>query len=268
MSMMGTVTPWDAVARGYSEVMMDLFQGYSDAALERVPLQSSHRIADIGCGPGTLSLAAAGRVANVTAVDFSEEMMALLSKSVSAGGIGNIEPHHGDGQELPFDDGSFDAAFSMFGLMFFPDRKKGYAELFRTLKPGGQVCVSSWAALSRSPLLDTTFRAMQKVNPDIPDPQYDDASLENPDVLRAELSEAGFGDVVVHEVEHAVEFASAEAFWDDMVKGVAPLVMMKKATPDDVWRERAAHAVERVEALAGPFPTRLSATALLGVGIR
>ncbi len=268
MSMMGTVAPWDSVARGYSDVTMGLFQGYSDAALELIPLQGSHHIADIGCGPGTLALAAADKVAKVTAVDFSEEMIALLAQTLSSEGIGNIDPHHGDGQSLPFDDSVFDASFSMFGLMFFPDRAKGYAQLHRTLKPGGHVCVSSWAALSRSPLLETMFRGMQKINPDIPDPRYDETSLENPEILKAELSGAGFREIVIHEVEDSTDFASAEAFWNDMVKGTAPIVMMRKSIPDDIWQERSARAVEHVEAIAGPFPTRLSATALLGHGVR
>ena len=222
MSMLSEVAPWDLVAEGYTDTTMRLFRGYIDAALDLVPLGKDDRIADIACGPGTLSLAAANRVGCVKALDFSENMLAMLRQGMAEQGARNIEPHHGDGQDLPFEDGEFDAVFSMFGLMFFPDRPKGYAELFRTLKPGGRACVSSWAPVSRSPIMAAMFGAMQAIKPEIPDPIYDLTSLENPDVLEAELNQMGFRDVIVHPVTHGAEIESAERFWNKYGQGQRP----------------------------------------------
>jgi ubiquinone/menaquinone biosynthesis C-methylase UbiE len=53
----------------------------------------------------------ADRVASVKALDFSENMIAMLRKGMADAGANNVEPHHGDGHALP-----------MFGLMLFPDR--------------------------------------------------------------------------------------------------------------------------------------------------
>ncbi|MEM7443538.1 MAG: class I SAM-dependent methyltransferase [Pseudomonadota bacterium] len=268
MSMLSGVAPWDMVAEGYAETTKHWFRPYIEAALDLVPLTNNDQIADIACGPGTLSLAAAGRVASVKALDFSENMLAMLRESIAEEGVDNIEAVQGDGQDLPYEDGTFDAAFSMFGLMFFPDRSKGYAELRRTLKPGGHVCVASWAPVAHSPVMTAMFGAMQAIKPDLPDPTYDATSLENPDVLKAELSAAGFRDVSVHHVTLSSEITSAEDFWAGMVKGSAPVLMLKNATPEEVWREKSKRAVDHIETEVGPLPVTLSATAYVGVGVK
>jgi len=268
MSMLSTVAPWDLVAEGYSETTMKLFQGYVDAALDLVALQGDDDIVDIACGPGTLALVAAKKVASVKAVDFSENMLSMLRKGMADGGLTNIEPCKGDGQELPYRDESFNAAFSLFGLMFFPDRAKGYAEIFRTLKPGGRVCISSWAPVDRSPMMQTMFGAMKAIKPDLPGPRTDMESLENPDRLESELSAAGLREVEVHRVTKSASIASAKEFWESMVKGSAPVTMMKNSMSEEVWREKCEIAIDSVEKAVGSFPALLSADAWFGVGVK
>lgn len=268
MSMLSTVAPWDLVAEGYSETTMKFFQGYVDAALEMVALRSDDDIVDIACGPGTLTLAAAEKAASVKALDFSENMLSILRQRMADRGVNNIETHKGDGQDLPYGDEIFDAAFSLFGLMFFPDRAKGYAEIYRTLKPGGRVCISSWAPVDCSPMMQTMFGAMQAIKPDLPSPKTNPESLENPDFLKSELSAAGFRDVEVHGVTMSMPVASAAEFWESMVKGSAPVMMMKNSMPEEAWREKSEIAVDYVEKSLGSFPASLSSDAWLGVGVK
>lgn len=268
MSILSTVAPWDLVAAGYSETTMTVFQGYMEAALELVELHSGDDILDVACGPGTLALAAAGRVASVKALDFSENMLAMLRKGMAAGGVTNIEPRQGDGQDLPYGDDSFDAAFSMFGLMFFPDRAKGYAEILRTLKPGGQICISSWAPVEDSPLMQTMFSALMAINPDMPAPKSDLESLENPELLKAELAAAGFRDVEVRRVTNSMAITSVAEFWDGMVKGSAPVTLMKNSMSEQAWREKSTIAIAAVEKAIGALPALLSSDAWLGTGVK
>lgn len=266
MNLLSSVEPWDIVAEGYATVTSDLLRPFSEAALDRVAVRPGDRVADIACGPGSLSQLAAARGATVDAVDFSPAMIAQLERRIAASGLERIRAQLGDGQALPFDDAVFDAAFSMFGLMFFPDRAQGFAEMLRTLKPGGLACVSSWAPTVESPLVFTMLKAFQQVNPSLPDPVYDIESLENPDVLKTDMIQAGFREVEVHAVQVQSEFASAQTLWADMARGSAPIAMARRGVPDAAWDAKATLAVGYIDRAAGPFPAALGLKAFLGVG--
>ena len=259
--------PWDLVAKGYSEITMAVFQGYTDAALAMVNLDSQSRILDLACGPGTLALTAAKDVDQVKAVDFSREMIGILNHTLESEGIKNIETWCGDGQALPFEDNSFDAAFSMFGLMFFPDRMKGYREIFRTLKPGGVVVISSWAPLSDSPLQQAVFGALREMMPSMPKPQQNVESLENPEFFREEMTKAGFKDVRIEPVSCGTEITSIDSFWEDTVKGAAPLVMVKNSMTEEQWQEKSKIALGYLQKTIGDSKN-LSAQAWLGYGVK
>lgn len=267
MSMLSSVTPWNAVAEGYASTSMGVFRGYSEAALDLLAVEGGRQILDNACGPGTLALAAAELGARVDAVDFSPNMLAQLEAQLDLHPNSEVTPICADGQSLPFEDERFDAAFSMFGLMFFPDRARGYAEMRRTLKPHGRICISSWARLENSPLLELMWTTLQAINPDIPDPQYDTQSLENPELLKAELEGAGFGQVEIHTVRKAVSFESAQGLWDTMARGSAPVVMMKAALEPDAWRACEAKAIAHIQA-ATASTSRLEAEAYLGIAIK
>lgn len=262
-NMLSTQTPWDAVAPGYAEITMKLFRTYADAALQLAKLGRDDHIVDIACGPGTLALAAAPSVANIQAVDFSKSMLEWLHKHIDQNDISNIESHCGDAQQLPFEDNRFDAAFSMFGLMFFPDRAKGYAEIYRTLKPGGKTVISSWAPVAESSAFQAIFGALKTINPDIPEPQTDIESLENPDFFSRELAKAGFTNISIHRVTGNMEIKTVEAFWSDMCKANAPLVMLINSMPAAVWQEKNRIALEYLRMRIPQTPTQVSAVAWL-----
>lgn len=268
MNMLSSVAPWDMVAEGYSEVTMTMLQGYVYEALTLTDLNKDSHVLDIACGPGTLALSVAQKIKSVSAIDFSEAMINIFDETIKDQSIDNIETFCGDAQKLPYKDDSFDAAFSMFGLMFFPDRMCGYQEIYRTLKPGGKTVISSWAPTTQSPLMMAIFGAVRAMNPDIPEPQTDIESLENPEFFKAELTKAGFRDVEVLPVSNSVLVNSVEEFWDDMVKGSAPLVMMKNSIPEEVWQEKILIALDYLRDTIGELPTTLSADAWLGVGVK
>src|SRR5688572_30595973 len=136
--------PWSLVSDDYSLELLPLFERFSRDALELAPTPAGARLLDVAAGPGTLTLLAAEAGRSLAAIDFSPQMVANLKRRLNGAQLG-ADVRLGDGQALPWEDGQFDAAFSMFGLMFFPDRARGFAELLRVLKPGGVAVVSSWA---------------------------------------------------------------------------------------------------------------------------
>ena len=78
--------------------------------------------------------------ANITCLDYSENMMASAREKAGAIGIKNITFLQGDVGALPFEDESFDIVLSLNGFHAFPDKEAAYRETYRVLKPGGTFC--------------------------------------------------------------------------------------------------------------------------------
>ncbi|MFI6048143.1 methyltransferase domain-containing protein [Nocardia sp. NPDC051321] len=257
--------PWDLVADGYAEFAPAIMRPFAERALEYASATTSSQVIDIAAGTGILSLLAAPRVAQVHAIDFSGPMIERLITAAGAAGLTNIEASVGDGQSLPFDSDRFDAGFSLFGLMFFPERDKGFAELFRVLRPGGTAVVSSWAPVAESPLMRTMFGAYRAADPNIQEPRPDHLSLENPEVLQTEMHSAGFETVSVQRHSTALTFTDADQLWETMARSSAPLGLMRRKVGEQVWAERVAVMKSY---LAEHYRPRqpLSTTAFLGIG--
>jgi len=268
MSLLSSVEPWDLVAENYAKITMQLFKGYAEHAIELADISKEYNVLDVACGPGTLALQIAPHVNSVKAIDFSETMVDTLKQNIKQTDITNIDVTCGDGQNLSYNDESFDVAFSMFGLMFFPDRDKGYAEIYRTLKPNGKILVSSWAPVSQSPAMLAVFGAIRAMNPDIPAPQIDIESLENSDFFKKELVKSGFKDVEIHLVTQNFPVQSIENFWSDMVKGHAMIVMMKKNMSANEWEEKEEKALQYLKETLVDTPASLSCDAWIGYGIK
>src|SRR5690606_18153717 len=98
------------------------------------------RVLDVAAGTGALALAAARAGAQVLATDFAPGMVARIA----AAGLPNVEARVMDGQALDLPDAAFDAVFSIFGVIMFPDWRKGLAEMARVTRPGGQGVVATW----------------------------------------------------------------------------------------------------------------------------
>lgn len=259
--------PWDLVAPAYAEEVVPLFESFAREALRIVAPPPRSRIVDVACGPGTLAVLAAQDGHRVDAIDFAPGMIGGLTARTHALGITTIEPRLGDGQALPFADATFDAGFSMFGLMFFPDRAKGFAELRRVLRPGGRALVSSWCTLDDIPLframMDAVREAMFRAMGSPPQPQPA-GPLTTADECRAEMS-AAFADVEVHQVATTQHAASADALWDNLVRTMAPIVLMKKNLGERFAAvDQAARAALRRVAGDGPASVTLTANFTVG----
>jgi SAM-dependent methyltransferase len=194
-------------------------------------------------------------------------MLARLEEGRQARGLSNVHAGFADGQALPFEDATFDAAFSMFGLMFFPDRKKGFAELHRVLKPGARAVVSSWAPVEQSPFMLLLFGALRAADPSRSPPQTNLLSLENPEVFEHELREAGFREVKVRQSTHSVKVPDAETYWHSATVSSAPIALLKQRLGPEEWKRQSELALAYLRQEI-PAPREFATTAHLGIGTR
>src|SRR6478736_932468 len=237
-SPMSTPEPWQLVAEGYAAESSLVMAPFSERAIELLAPPPSARVIDVAAGPGTLAVRIASNVSEVVALDFSERMVAELNVAARTAGLTNLRAVEGDGQQLPFADAEFDAGFSIFGLMFFPDRARGFKELLRVLKPGAGAVVSAWAAVQDSSLMRAMFGALAAADPTFVMPVKNDAGLENPEVLAAEMRAGGFERVRIEPMTLKLRPANADDLWARMARSSAPLVMLRKRLGEAEWQRR------------------------------
>ncbi|MEV6773477.1 methyltransferase domain-containing protein [Nocardia sp. NPDC051030] len=262
---LASTEPWDNIAAGYDDASVEIMLPFAMRALEIAALARDARIVDVAAGPGTLTLPAAEVTAEVCAIDFSPLMIDRLRANAQAAGRTNIDAEVGDGQALPYRDDAFDAGFSMFGLMFFPDRARGFAELFRVLRPGGLAVVSSWASVADSALMTLMAGAYQAGIPGYTAPSPNLVNLANPEVFESELLAAGFDEVSVQPHTVAYTHENGEQLWDRMARGSAPVHVMRSRFDEATWKAQEQTMIEYLIAHYVPG-TPLSTTAYLGTG--
>ncbi|MEQ8898480.1 MAG: methyltransferase domain-containing protein [Roseovarius sp.] len=102
-------------------------------------LEPGRDLLDLCCGQGNLSAAAHAQGFRVTGLDFSREMLVHAHDRAP-----DVVFLVGDAQDMPFDDGAFDAVTCGFGLMHVPDQPKALREVARVLRPGGRFVMTSW----------------------------------------------------------------------------------------------------------------------------
>jgi ubiquinone/menaquinone biosynthesis C-methylase UbiE len=255
---------WNEVAEAFSGSFARHLARFGEDALRLAQVGPGMRIADVACGPGMLSLAAAQLGATVTAIDFSPEMIALLRESARSEGA-RIDARVGDGMALPLAGASCDAAFSMFGLIFFPDRGKGFRELLRILAPGGRAVVGSWVPEERVPLRSDLNRTLCALVPDLPFASGN-RPLGEPEEFRAEMAAAGFRGVEVHEVTHEFVSPSIDDYWNTMERGTAPYRAVREWVGPERWTEVRRKLIELLQAKWGTGPQRIPMIANLGMG--
>jgi ubiquinone/menaquinone biosynthesis C-methylase UbiE len=254
--------PWSLVADDYTLELLPMFERFSRDALALAPTKAGARVLDVAAGPGTLTLMAAEAGCSVAAIDFSPEMVKNLKRRLNGAQLG-ADARLGDGQELPWGDAEFDAAFSMFGLMFFPDRGRGFRELYRTLKPGGTAVVSSWAPFHG--IFASIMAAMREVLPEIPFGSGK-GPLGDPAELLAEMSAAGFSEVKATPITHTWSAESPAEVWSQSQRTTAPIVLLKRHLGEAKWVEVTRGVRERLESQYGTGTVEVTTTALLGSG--
>ena len=110
---------------------------------EAMDIRADQKIIDVAAGNGNFTLAAARRWADATSTDYVDRLLQRGRARAEADGL-NPKFQIADAEELPFADGSFDAAASTFGVMFAPNQTKAASEMMRVVRKGGTIGLANW----------------------------------------------------------------------------------------------------------------------------
>lgn len=113
-----------------------------------IPDEFSGKLLDVPVGTAVFTAEKYSRMkqADITCLDYSRDMLERAACRFHDAGIGNARTMQGDVGSLPFGDETFDGVLCMNGLHVFPNKEKAYAEILRTLKPGGELLACFYIA--------------------------------------------------------------------------------------------------------------------------
>jgi SAM-dependent methyltransferase len=201
---------WGARAQDWAayteQVSLPLFGAVLDAAR----VSPGTRLLDAGCGAGLLVLLASLRGAEVSALDASAALTAIVRQRVPAADV-----REGDLEALPFADSTFDAVTAVNSLFYAADMEAAMRELLRVMRPGGRVVVTAWGPPERCQFLTAVMPALGPLMPPPPpgtSPPHPGA-LSQPGALAAVLKRAGLRVLQEGEVACPFVFPSTEVSW-------------------------------------------------------
>jgi ubiquinone/menaquinone biosynthesis C-methylase UbiE len=188
-----------------------VFEPYAADIARRLAMLRPKRILEVAAGTGVVTRAVAVALpeAEIVATDLNQ---AMIDHAKGRQNRGRVEWRTADALALPFPDSSFDAVICQFGMMFFPDKVKGYGETRRVLKDGGSYIFNVWDKIEANEFVDVIMRALAEVFPDNP-PQFMQRTphgFHDNNVIRADLKSAGFNNVTIEPMEAVSRAESAK----------------------------------------------------------
>lgn len=189
----------------YDRLMVPmLFEPYAQDLARSIKGLDPRDLLETAAGTGVVTAALASHLpdANIIITDLNEPMLGRAKTRV--GDHPHISWQQADALALPFDDARFDIVACQFGVMFFPDRIKGYSEARRVLKPGGRFLFSVWDRIEENDFANVVTESLVAVFPDDP-PRFlarTPHGYHDAEQIRADLRAAGFVDIAVQEVAH------------------------------------------------------------------
>jgi SAM-dependent methyltransferase len=196
---------------------------------EAVDLSAGWKVLDVAAGNGNASLAAARRGCDVVATDYVDHLLARAAQRALAEEL-PLTTQVADAEDLPFEDGTFDAVLSTVGVMFTPNPERAAAELVRVVRTGGKIGLANWTPEG---FVGQMFKIVGQHNPPpagVPSPLQwgTDAQLEA--LLGADC------DVAITRRHFAFRFRSAEDYFETFKDYYGPLVKAWE-NQDDAGKE-------------------------------
>ncbi|QGW82296.1 class I SAM-dependent methyltransferase [Variovorax paradoxus] len=213
-----TRAQWQAAAEAWHRWGPFLGRWLGDATetmFDLARIGPGSRVLDVAAGAGEQSIGAARRAGAsgyVLATDIAPALLERAAADAKAAGLSNLETLELDGEALDtLPAGSFDAAISRVGLIYFPDQQRALAGMRRALRPGGRVSAVVYSTPERNAFFSIPVKIIRE-RARLPAPlpgQPGPFSLGAEGALEAAFAKAGLRDIEVRRVPSPVRLASA-----------------------------------------------------------
>jgi SAM-dependent methyltransferase len=217
-------------ADAYDRFMGRYSRPLAAALADAAGVTAGMRVVDVGCGPGGLTSELVSRLGPdaVAAVDPAAQFVEACRERNPGADV-----REGAAEELPWEDGEFDAALACLVIAFMTDADAGVAEMARVTKPGGTIAACMWDIEGGGmTMLRLFWSSMRTVRPD--------ALGERgrvgigPGQIAECFAKAGLRDVEDSSLTVSASYTDFDDFWTPFTTGVGPSGQaLASLDPDD-----------------------------------
>lgn len=197
------------------EMLDRMFEPFERLLVEAALAEGGRRVLDVGCGAGGVTLALARRLGadgRCTGVDVSEPMIAAArARAEREGAAASFVL--ADAEAYAFEPAGYDAIVSRFGVMFFADSVRAFANLRRAARPGAALRLLAWRSAEDNPFMTEAERAAAPLLPNLPARRPEGPgqfAFADADRVRRILEESGWAEVDVRPIDVACAFPERE----------------------------------------------------------
>ena len=237
------IAHFDEQGADYDHIFDRLVPGVTQARRDFLAfcrLERGNRVLEIGSGTGLFTVdaglaAAVGEAGLVYALDPSPEMTLVAKRRVREASVRNVRFLLGRAEQVPFEDGSFDAVIGCLSL-HFTDAQKALAEAHRLLVPGGSVSMF-WSLpwdFRRIPLFAEWIAPLQRMMQHPKDSGFTDRRFLTFDEAERVLADVGFVDIELQTVKLQHKLYHVE----DTVRAILSLSLYQKEFEHLPWAAR------------------------------
>jgi 2-polyprenyl-3-methyl-5-hydroxy-6-metoxy-1,4-benzoquinol methylase len=209
-------TTYNSAADHFDDGPLAFWDLYGRRTVGRLNLKRGSHVLDVGCGTGASALPAAEAVGpdgTVLGVDLAEKLLEQARAKAAQRHLQNVEFRLADMTDLSFPDHHFEAIISVFSIFFVPDMQMLVRELWRMLKPGGTLAITTWGHSFFEPVYTVWRAAVRGERPDLSAAFHPWDRITAPDQLHQLLQSSGVPDAEIVPESGSQILQSPQDWW-------------------------------------------------------
>lgn len=211
---------YNAAADLFDHPSNTFWERFGQATIDRLEPRTGQKVLDVCCGSGASALPAAeavGAEGRVIGIDLAENLLELARAKASQQGFTQTEFQRGDMMSLPFPDASFDAVVCVFGIFFVPGMPGAVRELWRRVKPGGGLALTTWGPNFFEPASSAFWESIRREAPELHKGFNPWDRISHPASLATMLEAGGIGAADIEAESGTHPIASPEDWWTTLM---------------------------------------------------